>query len=395
MTQSEDVVPPRDPAPGWGQSLAAGAAGIALLHVENAHAGTGSWETAHQWIRAMTREPVSATPSSSGLYRGAPAVAFTLHAAGQSAYATALCTLDEHIAAITRHRLHKAHERIDHGQLPTRREFDLISGLTGIGVVLLHRHERTDLLNDVLAYLVRLTEPVNIDGDVLPGWWCCDTPGGHAAESWPGGYANLGLAHGIAGPLTLMATAARRGIAVAGQTDAMDQICSWLERWRCGTDRTAWWPGLLSRTEWHDRTVRQSGPQRPSWCYGTPGLVRAQQLAALALADPLRQRRAEQALAGCLNDDKQLAQLRDASVCHGWAGLLQASWRTAADAADGELASRLPILRARLSRHVDEHGQPADPGLLEGRAGLCLVRQAVDNDVTPVTRWDACLLLGY
>lgn len=70
------------------------------------------------------------------------------------------------------------------------------------------------------------------------------------------------------------------------------------------------------------------GPQRPSWCYGTPGLARAQQLAALALTDPRRQQLAEHALAGYVSDVRQLSQLRDASVCHGWAGLRHATQPT-------------------------------------------------------------------
>jgi lantibiotic biosynthesis protein len=396
MTQTEHVLPPpHAPAPEWRQSLSTGAAGIALLHLENAHAGTGTWDTAHQWVRAMTRAPVTAHPEASGLYRGALAVAFTLHAAGQPAYTTALGTLDEHIATITRHRLRDAHERIDHGLLPTRREFDLISGLTGIGTALLHRHS-IDLLREVLGYLVRLTEPVTLDGEDLAGWWCGDAPGGHPAGSWPGGHANLGLAHGIAGPLALMATAARRGITVAGQAEAIDRIVSWLDRWRCGTGREAWWPGLISRAEWQTQTVRQPGPQRPSWCYGTPGLARTQQLAALALADPRRQRQAEHALAGCVSDDNQLGQLLDASVCHGWAGLLQATWRTATDAstdAGSDLADRLPVLRGRREEHLRRHGPPAAPGLLEGSAGVALVQHATSTNTAPATRWDACLLL--
>ncbi|MFL6127110.1 lanthionine synthetase LanC family protein, partial [Actinophytocola sp.] len=217
---------------------------------------------------------------------------------------------------------------------------------------------------------------------------------GHPAGSWPGGHANLGLAHGIAGPLALMATAARRGITVEGQADAIDRIMSWLDRWRCGAGRQAWWPGLISRTEWQAQTVRQPGPQRPSWCYGTPGLARAQQLAALALADPRRQAHAEQALAGCVTDDNQLIQLRDVSVCHGWAGLLHATWRTAADASAGsDLADRLPALCARLGEHLRRLGPPADSGLLEGSAGVALVQHATATNTAPVTRWDACLLL--
>jgi hypothetical protein len=35
-----------------------------------------------------------------------------------------------------------------------------------------------------------------------------------------------------------------------------------------------------------------------------------------------QQRRAEEALSGCVADEGQLSQLDDASLCHGWAGLV-------------------------------------------------------------------------
>ncbi len=89
--------PEQDPAPGWGQSLANGAAGLALLHIGYAHAGTGDWGNAHQWVKAMTRGGVAAAPDAS-LYRGAPAVAYVLRTAGLPAYHRVLDELDEHIA---------------------------------------------------------------------------------------------------------------------------------------------------------------------------------------------------------------------------------------------------------------------------------------------------------
>jgi hypothetical protein len=274
------------------------------------------------------------------------------------------------------------------------REFDLISGLTGIGAGLLHRHGRSDLLEQVLTYLVRLTEPIRHDGDLLPGWWCRTGPRGQTVARWRGGHGNLGLAHGISGPLALLATALRRGITVPGHADALERITTWLDSWRCGAGTGVWWPGVISRSEWRIATVRQPGPQRPSWCYGTPGLARAQQLAALALADIRRQRTAEDALAGCVRDESQLALLRDASVCHGWAGLVHTTRRAAADATeDSGLARALPDLDARLRDHLHRYGPPADPGLLEGHAGTQLVQLAQATNATPITRWDACLLV--
>nr|MDQ3577083.1 lantibiotic modifying enzyme [Actinomycetota bacterium] len=180
-TEPHTLPPEHDPAPGWGQSLAGGAAGLALLHVVYARAGMGDWATAHQWVKAMTRGSVAADPGAC-LYQGAPAVAYVLRTAGLPAYSGVLRELDQHIVAITRTRLEAAHERIDCGELATLREFDLINGLTGLAVYLLQAvhtdptHPGGDPLRDVLAYLVRLTEPVLVDGEPLPGWWSAAPP---------------------------------------------------------------------------------------------------------------------------------------------------------------------------------------------------------------------------
>jgi hypothetical protein len=228
--------PPRhDLPPGWGQSLSTGAAGIALLHIAYARASLAGWDTAHQWATAMTRSPVAAHPDAC-LFKGAPAVAFVLRAADQSAYTAALRALDGHIVTLTQHRLDRAHERIERGQLAKLGEFDLINGLTGIGVYLLQAND-TELLRDVLSYLVRLAvEPVIVDDERLPGWWTGNGPADEPSSDWPGGHANLSLAHGIGGPLALLASAMTHGITVAGHTEAINQICLWLDRWRCAPE---------------------------------------------------------------------------------------------------------------------------------------------------------------
>ncbi|WP_131771074.1 lanthionine synthetase C family protein [Candidatus Protofrankia californiensis] len=394
MTRTDPLARPpgHDPSPDWSQSLSNGAAGIALLHI--ARAGIEGWDTAHQWVTAMTRSPVVADPDACGLFRGAPAVAFVLRAANHPAYAAALATLDGHITALTRQRLGRAYERIERGQLAELREFDLINGLTGIGVYLLQTHH-TELLSEVLSYLVGLaTESATVGGQRLPGWWTGHGPGDQPSPAWPGGHSNLGLAHGISGPLALLATAMRLGIIVPGHAEAIDRICAELDQWRCGTPGRRWWPGMISPAEWKAGAVQQPGPQRPGWCYGTPGLARAQQVAALALGDRRRQHEAESALAGCLVNEKQLAQLNDAGVCHGWAGLVQTTRRAAADAGpDSALAAVLPDLHTRFEQHFHRTTQATGDGLLEGAAGIALTRH-ICADTASATRWDACLLLA-
>ncbi|MDM4723396.1 hypothetical protein QTQ03_28745 [Micromonospora sp. WMMA1363] len=63
-----------------------------------------------------------------------------LAAAGTSHYRNVRAAIDDKTTAVTEQRLAAAHTRIDRGEPLTMREFDLIHGLTGIGVYHLHRH---------------------------------------------------------------------------------------------------------------------------------------------------------------------------------------------------------------------------------------------------------------
>ena len=374
------------------QSLAKGAAGTALLHIERARTGFAGWHAAHAWLTTAASTGISAAEDA-GLFAGVPAVAFAVRAAGDGRYARALAQLDTRVAALAHHRASQAQARIDSGHLAPLAEFDLIYGLTGIGAYLLHSDPGGSALEHVLQYLARLTEPLRIDSQILPGWWTSHDPSFRYSASFAGGHANFSMAHGIAGPLTLMSLATRNGLTVDGQQQAIARICGWLDTWRQEHDTGSWWPQWVTRTDLSTRRPAQPGPLRPSWCYGTPGLARAQQLAAIATADGTRQEAAEHALAGCLSDPRQLAQITDTSVCHGWAGVFQTAWRAARDACTSALPSHLPHLADQLTaqrRRDAGYGT----GFLEGDAGLALTLHTAARLTPPATGWDACLLLA-
>jgi lantibiotic biosynthesis protein len=378
------------------QSLFQGAAGIALLHIERAHNGLADWQTAHAWTTAAASGEISAA-ADSGLHFGATALSYVLHAAqadGTARYATALATLDRHVAALAHRRVNDAQARIDRGDLPAFAEYDLLHGLTGIGAHLLRNVPSSDALGRVLRYLVRLTVPLRIDGETLPGWWVCHDPQRTYSAEFPGGHANLGIAHGVTGPLALLAHAMRRGIVVEGHSDAIAAACAWLDTWRDDTDAGPAWPQWITREQLRTGRPSRPGPLRPSWCYGTPGIARAQQLAALATADTARQDMAEHALARCITDPAQLSRITDTSLCHGWAGLYQTAWRAAREARTPAITGALPHLTDLLIRH----GRPAQGdgiGLLEGDAGLALAFHTAAHPATaPIGDWDTCLLIN-
>lgn len=386
----------------WPQSLAHGAVGVALLHIERARTGDGPWQRAHDWLACAAAEP-TVTAGDSHLYYGAPALAFALHAAADrpGRYARALNTLDRHVTTTIRQRLADAHARIDRGEMPQLAEFDAIRGLSGMGALLLHRDVHTDLLREIAAYLVRLTEPVKHDGDLLPGWWSHLGPSGDVSPDYPAGHANNGVAHGISGPLALLSLTLCRGITVEGHTEGILRILAWLDEWKQDGRSGPWWPYWITREQLLSGEPG-AGPSRPSWCYGTAGFARTQQLAALATEDPDRQRTAEYALLHAMTDPGQLGATQDLSLCHGFAGLAHITQLVAAEAITPGLDQCLPRLLAPIADTAPDTlaasllGPPggADIGLLEGAAGTALALHSFQTGLPPASGWDSCFLIN-
>lgn len=366
------------------------AAGTALVAVERARAGTGDWAAAHAAIRAVLTAGRIPAGAGTGLFRGAPTLAWLLHRTGHPGYNRHLARLDAAIDTDIAARLERAGRRIADGAPAAMAEYDLISGLTGLGVYLMARRPHSTELSRILNHLVALTRPVTRDGVSWPGWWTPAAPTGRPSEQFPRGHANLGLAHGITGPLALLSMAMTAGHHVPGQQDAIMQICGFLDVWEHSDATATWWPETVTHSHPHPGPPPAARPGRASWCYGTPGIARAQQLAGLALADAQRARRAEAAMAACLRDRRQLDQLTDTGLCHGITGCLHTAASIAAASPDPTTWTRLidDALTPRLADLLTAGGRPRRAGLLEGSAGLDLLDRAA-----PATLgWDVVLL---
>ncbi|WP_042366859.1 lanthionine synthetase C family protein [Streptacidiphilus neutrinimicus] len=390
------------------QQLAYGPAGIALLHIERAAAGFSSWQRARDWLAAASG-PVTIGPDSHPFY-GVPALAHAVARAADhkpSAYQGTLARMDGQIQADVQRRLDAAHRRIDAGRLPQLAEFDAIRGLVGYGAYLLHRAPLSLTLTKVLHYCTRLTEPVTVNGEDLPGWWTDSGPAGRPDPRFPGGHGNTGMAHGISGVLALLALAKRHGYTVSGHHAALRRILAWLDRWREDDPSGATWPYWVTRAEPREGRPQPSAPRRPSWCYGTAGHARAQQLAALALRDTRRQIHAETTLtAALLPDSDQLKATTDHGLCHGFAGLAHIADRAAVDARPltaRQLRAAIPaLLDAVCPPEADPaavanalvHDETAGPGFLNGAAGVALALTEAASGTPPISSWDACLLIA-
>jgi hypothetical protein len=346
------------------QDLSEGALGLALLDIERR-----DLSTARRHLAQATARGVS-TGTNASLFHGAPALEFVLaraHAATHDVRAAVDHVVDARLAA--------AHRRQASGTLPHLAEWDLVRGLTGLAALLLSRRPIAPRLPDVLSCLVALAHPAHSCGRRLPGWW---SPVGPDGQEMAGGHGNNGMAHGIAGPMAVLSLALREGVSVPGQEEAIATFATWLDQ-----HGTRYWSTTAHLAA--DQPPA-SEPTRQSWCYGRPGIARAQQLAALALGDPVRRQAAEDTVATLLTDPLHLARITDSTLCHGWAGLLAL---TRAVAADSPAPARFtPIIQNLHRRLAADWKHLAKPGFIEGRAGAQLALNATDS-----TGWTRILLL--
>lgn len=390
-TTAPDAPADRSPRPDRRlHSLADGGLGEAMLALELALTGDTAWDEVDDMLAEAIERPADHTMRA-GLYYGAPAVLFALDATGvdgRARYAAALAELDPALEHLTQERLEAARERAGRAVSAAVAEFDLFSGLTGLGTLLLRRAPRSRVLHEVVAYVVGLTHDRMLDGVRVPGWWATDADPSAPAR----GSANLGMAQGAAGLLAFLATAARAGQTVEGHRAAIGRVAQWLGQWRQEGPDGVWWPQQLTLEELRSGEVREPGPSSPSWAYGTPGIGRALQMAAIAVGDPAARGSAEHAIASCLTR-RQLDRMAEPDLYTGTAGLYQTVFRAAQDAGSPILTHRLATAADALSR--TGRGWPEDTAFLTGRSGTRLANQTLFRGAPPVSGWDRALQIGW
>ncbi|WP_051854816.1 lanthionine synthetase C family protein [Streptomyces sp. NRRL B-1347] len=394
------------------QSLADGHAGVALLFAALAHGEPGYARVAHAHL--STAVTGVSRPAREGLYAGLPAVAFAARTAvtRPGEYGGLLAKLDGQVASLARRLVEEDAPRVAAGTAGARMAgYDVVAGLSGIGRLLLAagpEHRATTEL--VLAHLVALTRPVTEPGGrAVPGWWTGDPILFSEPDGIPGGHFNAGLAHGIPGPLALLSLAHRAGVRVPGQEQAIRTIAAWLLARRSpgGTG----WPNIVPLAA-ELAAASGTGPElaeaRTGWCYGTPGVARALQLAALALKEPDWNRQAVAAVAAVCDRPGGARAFDDPTLCHGLAGLTTIVSLMAREPGGAELAPKVPELTAALARAADPAhpfvwpaAAPGSstvvhrPGFLDGAAGAALALHFATVPDAPLGElpWQAALLL--
>jgi hypothetical protein len=373
-------------------TLCYGLAGTALLHACLAETEPGAAKTAAAHWDAAARSLGKAPPD--GIHTGPGALAASLiigtgylpsHDPHQALLSRATAWLSARAAALARHH----HQRAARAEATPWAVYDALKGLTGIGRVLLAAHNRgrrADAEPGLHAALTALTHMILTPIGTRPGWWLPAALHPPTVRISPSGAATTGLAHGIAGPLALLATAHQTGHTVPGQRDAIHTAAQWFLTWQ--TPQRIW-PPHISGNDLDNgprgATVPISG-RTTAWCYGTPGIAVALASAGHALELPALNGTATEAMNTLAARPPESWDTEGTALCHGSAGVLQCALRLSCHPLT-DLAAHATLTGATTSR---------PHGFLTSRAGTALALADLSGllPTSPTDTWDCLILLS-
>jgi lantibiotic biosynthesis protein len=385
--------------------VAQGDAGIALMcsYFDACFPAEGWDKRGHEFLIQATRGAETTGAHYAGLYSGLAGLAFSAWSLSRngSRYKKLLTSLDYSISGRALEPSAALAGR--HGVAVS--EFDLIVGLSGVAAYLLQRGYEPPMdvaLQAILDSLVALTEETG----GVPHWY---TPyhllaGEGMAEHYPQGNLNCGLAHGIPGPLAVMALGLEAGLPVDGLREAVTRTAQWLVHHRSGDSYGVNWPTVVPYSDDGNVEPAQLDSSRAGWCYGTPGVARSLWLAGRALGDESLQQIAVEGMEAVYKRPIEERRIDSPTFCHGVAGLLQVTLRFAHDTglpvfteAASELTEQLLSMydpeRALGFCSIEPGGNLVDqPGLLDGAPGVALVLLAASSKAEPT--WDRLFLLS-
>ena len=387
------------------QGVAQGDAGAGLMcgYFDACFPDEGWDKTGHEYLTVAAKGAETSGAASIGLYSGLAGLAFRAESLSRngSRYKSLLESLDYSICSQVLEPSAALTGR--HGVAVF--EFDLIVGLSGVAAYLLSRGldpPKDVALQAILDGLVALTG----ETDGVPHWY---TPhhllaGEGMAEHYPEGNLNCGLAHGIPGPLAVMALGLEAGLPVEGLKDAVIRTARWLARHRTSDRHGVNWPTVVPYTANGMVEPDRVDSSRAAWCYGTPGVARALWLAGRASEDEELQQIAVEGMEAVYRRSIPERYIDSPTFCHGVAGLLQVTLRfahdtnlpifnEAASALTEQLLSLYTPERTLGFCCIEPGGNLVDqPGLLDGAPGVALVLLAASAHVEPA--WDRLFLLS-
>lgn len=396
-------------------SLSHGFPGTVILFAElDRNRPNEGWDVVvHHYLLAMKEALEGKGYSDLSLFGGLSGVAFAVMVASRNGerYQAFLTKVNEILVERYKQLVEGSRQYRLKKEGTAAQWYDVIVGISGGGRYFLsnsNQEEARETLKIILTELIETTIPIEIQGHQVPGWFISRSVQflEKDRQLYPNGNFNLGLAHGIPGPLSLLSLSLLKGVKVKGQEEAMQLIIEWILRWKQEDEFGPYWYDRISFEE--EVGLVESFPhrRREAWCYGTPGVARSLYLAGKALNDTSLKKLANDAFKAVHARPEKLKDLNSPTFCHGMAGLLQMTWVMARDTGDqkyqDELEKWLDRLHQRFDSSLPFGYQDLEPttvgyrglnkaGLLEGVSGIALTLLTVGS--LGERAWDQAFLI--
>jgi len=381
-------------------SLAVGSAGLAMLYAALAESGLvdGAEEIALEFLNESV-EMVATVRSSASLYGGFTGTAWAMDHLEGWLFDADDGDPNESVDEALRELLSRS---------PWRGDYDVVNGLVGFGVYALERLPRPSAIECLDLVLDRLEEMAEHTAQGVTWFTGPKLLFDHQLKEFPGGYYNLGLAHGVPGVIALLgqvcASDDEKLHAARYKARALlDGAVAWLlaqqpaDRAQCFPSAVG--PGITPKST------------RLAWGYGDLGIAVALLGAARGAREPAWEQEAMMIARRAAARPVEKSGVVDCGLCRGAAGaghlfnrLFQASgdemlwdaarfWfaRTLEMRKPGEAVAGFPAWMPDPERPEDKRWV-AEPGILEGASGVALALLAATTDIEP--EWDRMMLVS-
>ncbi|WIM40591.1 lanthionine synthetase C family protein [Paenibacillus sp. PK4536] len=390
-------------------TLSHGIPGVCMLYAElNAHFPEEGWDQlGHQYLSILVNEITEQGIQSSSMFSGAAGIGLTAICLSQNFqyYHKFIERIDDYLCTHVPLMITECQQRDAFIS-----DYDVIEGLSGIAnYLLLHPEEERiqQLQINVIDYLIQLSKDKEVKGIKVPGWYI---PSAHQftaqeSELYPDGNFNLGLSHGISGPLLLLSKAWKQGIKREGQDQAIRKMADFLLQFASEEDHHLFWKGFISWKEFESgHASTEESFRRDAWCYGNPGIGLALWYAGTALEEPLY---SDLAITNLKETVQDIHSIFSPTFCHGYAGILQILQTIDKQSSVPHFEAEISLLKNMITVFYDkqyllgfhnyEHFQnsglvPVDyVGLLDGATGVCLTLLGLE--LKKATPWDQAFSL--
>lgn len=316
------------------------------------------------------------------LFGGLSGIAFSMDIASQNGrnYQNILNNIDE---VIVNEIENKMDQILQEPLNPLN--YDTISGLAGIGRYLLNRVDANDTNVKALKRILTYFKDIQYS----PNSWVVPQESQFLESDknyFTEGNINLGLAHGVLGPMSLFALSVIKGITIENHQQVLKDMCQFImDEKFCSNDRWLQRYDLISERN-HFNYIRNG------WCYGNTGVMTTLFLIGKALQDDEIIQTSKKVMLQVVNDKDE--NLISPTICHGLSSQILMLTTMNLHFESNEVTDYINELIEKLMSHfkedrlvnfidINENNQGVFKnkkiGLLEGELGVYLTLMTLQN----------------